>query len=366
MKKPRVVLVVRRAEGGILTHVQQLLAGLQHEFTCTVACPPEAAGHYLDIAGDVLPVPLLNSFHPLKDAKTVKILYSYLAARKASLVHAHGFKAGLVARPAAMLAGVPCLVTIHGDFAGAGTRKTGKAYYLAERLLSCTTARYIAVSHWLAGSLSESCGIRREKITVIPNGIDITEFAGRPLESRERLVGTVARLAPQKGVEYFIRAAAILVKEFPELAFWVVGDGPLLAPLQETARQLGIGDRVVFAGRRNDVPEILGKLSVYVQPSLSEGQGLAVLEAMAAGCPVVAANTGGLKEVVIHGENGLLAAPGDSGELAFLVSQLLRDRGLAARLCAGAKRTVSGYNRQKMLADTLALYRSVMKGGTFY
>lgn len=364
MEKPRIVLVVRRAEGGIVTHVKQLLDALNQEYYTAVACPPETAGHFAGLAGEALPVSLRDTFHPATDARAVKMLYSYMAAKKASLVHAHGFKAGLVARPAARLARVPCLVTVHGDFVEAGKCKAGKVYYLAERMLSRLTARYIAVSNWLAESLVETCGISRDKITVIPNGIDLAALANnRPPGEREWLVGTVARLAPQKGVDFFLRASAILAAEFPDLRFLVVGDGPLMSQLKELARQLGISERVVFTGQRDNVPALLGKLSVYVQPSLSEGQGLAVLEAMAAGCPVVATRAGGLKEVVVHGENGLLATPGDSRELAFFVAQLLRNPGLAARLGERAKLSLGRYSRDKMLADTLHLYRSVVKGG---
>jgi glycosyltransferase involved in cell wall biosynthesis len=367
MSKPRILQIVRPVEGGILVHLKNLLEHLAADFDFTVACPKELAAELHNTGADILPLPLVSGVDFYRDIRVVGDLAKIIRSGNFVLLHAHGFKAGLVARPAARMGRVPCLVTVHNDFAGAKAARLRPLYYAAERWLSRWTAGYVTVSRWLAAELADECGVRG-RIAVIPNGIILSgwnqgERCGFTLAGRQPLVGTVARLAPQKGVEFFIRAAARLAANYPELRFLVVGDGPLRPGLESLAGELGLGGRLFFMGHRTDVASILSCLSVFVQPSLSEGQGITVLEAMAAGCPVVASAVGGLREVIRHGENGLLVEAGSADTLAEAVGALLDDKTLAGALAKKALCDVREYDISAMLERTRDLYQAVMEGG---
>jgi glycosyltransferase involved in cell wall biosynthesis len=130
-------------------------------------------------------------------------------------------------------------------------------------------------------------------------------------------------LSPEKGVEFFVEATNEIAKVMPNARFWIVGDGPLRGELERRA-----GDAVHFLGARDDVPELLHAMDVFVMPSLEEAFGIAVVEAMACGLPVVATNVGGLPEVVADKNTGLLVPPRDAGALASAVVKLANDESL--------------------------------------
>lgn len=370
MGRPRVLTVVRPVEGGIRVHVKNLLENLSSEFNFCVVCPPDLADNFSGLAAEIFPVAMGKGLNLARDLAAVYSITGKLRRETFDLVHAHGFKAGFVARPAARACRVPLLVTVHNDFAHANASRLRPLYLVTERLFSRWTTGYITVSAWLAEELQVSCGIKPGQIVLIPNGI--ARMAGDMLLAEElpfprdiQLVGTVARLAPQKGVEYFIRAAAELHRQYPDVGFVIVGDGPLRGQLEILANELELEGRLIFTGYRRDVPAILDRMHIFVQPSLSEGQGITVLEAMASGCPVIASATGGLKELIRHGENGLLTEPGDAGQLADAVRSLLDDNEFAEILAKQAAIIAEGYDIRNMLENTRNTYYHVMKGGTF-
>jgi glycosyltransferase involved in cell wall biosynthesis len=187
---------------------------------------------------------------------------------------------------------------------------------------------------------------------VVALGIDLDRFDGATpaLPAGERpLVGNVARLAPQKDHRTLIAAARLV----PEADFVVAGDGPLRADLE----QLAAGTRLRFLGARDDVPELLASFGVFAFPSLFEGLCLAVIEAQAAGVPVVATPVGGIRETVVDGETGLLVPTGDPPALAAAIRRLLEDRVAAEAMAAEAKRRVrERFSIERMVDETLRLY----------
>jgi glycosyltransferase involved in cell wall biosynthesis len=187
---------------------------------------------------------------------------------------------------------------------------------------------------------------------VVALGIDLDRFDGATpaLPAGERpLVGNVARLAPQKDHRTLVAAARLV----PEADFVVAGDGPQRAVLE----QLAAGTRVRFLGARDDVPELLASFAVFAFPSLFEGLCLAVIEAQAAGVPVVATPVGGIRETVVDGETGLLVPTGDPPALAAAIRRLLEDRVAAEAMAAEAKRRVrERFSIERMVDETLRLY----------
>ena len=205
-------------------------------------------------------------------------------------------------------------------------------------------------------SESDRAGDGRSGLTthVVYYGIDLERFrSAEPALSREgRVVGTVARLVPQKGLLDLIAAAPIVAAGQPDVRFVVAGDGPQRAELEAAA-----DGRFLFTGWRDDVPELLASFDVYALPSRFEGLCYAVIEAQAAGVPVVATPVGGVRENVVDGETGLLARPGDPESLARGINRLLDDPDLARRLADKARRRVfERYDVRRMVAETIALY----------
>jgi glycosyltransferase involved in cell wall biosynthesis len=198
----------------------------------------------------------------------------------------------------------------------------------------------------------------RSRSHTIELGIDLQRFAAGTRVLDGRIVGNVARLAEQKGHRDLVAAAVQVLERHPDVRFVVAGDGELRAELQELARPLG--DRFVFLGDRDDVPDLLASFEVFAYPSHFEGLCVAVIEAQAAGVPVVATPVGGIPENVVEGESGIVVPPGDPDALAAAISRLLDDPDLARALAERARpRVLERYTRERMVERTLALYDSM-------
>jgi glycosyltransferase involved in cell wall biosynthesis len=174
------------------------------------------------------------------------------------------------------------------------------------------------------------------------------------------IIGTVGRLVPIKGHTWLVRAVARVLVEFPQTCVVLVGDGPLLGELKDLAAELGISPHVVFLGTRHDIPECLAVLDLFVLPSLNEGMGRALLEAMAVGCPVVATRVGGIPDIVADGTTGLLVPPRDDRALAEAILTLLWDPSRRAAYGEAARRHVDGrFDVETMVRNIERLYDEV-------
>ncbi len=172
------------------------------------------------------------------------------------------------------------------------------------------------------------------------------------------LIGRIARLQPEKGMEVFLTAAARVLPLFPGARFLVVGDGPLRGELEALARSLGLKEHAHFLGFRSDVPALMKLLDVLVVSSLSDGAPLVVLEAMEAEVPVVASAVGGVPDQIRHEEEGLLVPPSDPAALGDALLRLLRDPGFARRLGeAGRRRAASEFGYEAMVRKVETVYR---------
>lgn len=190
-------------------------------------------------------------------------------------------------------------------------------------------------------------------------GIDVARYAaGTPSLPKEGpLVGAICRLAEQKGLRYLVEAAPVVLARHPRTRFAIVGEGELRGGLERQVRDADLEDAFLFTGARDDVPDVLASLDVFVLPSLFEGLPHSVLEAQAAGVPVVGTPSGGTEEVVITGETGILVPIGDARALAAGIVALLDDPEEAARLAAEAKRRVhERYTVEHLAEQARALY----------
>jgi glycosyltransferase involved in cell wall biosynthesis len=225
-------------------------------------------------------------------------------------------------------------------------------------LIAARVGRCIAVSRDIARRLADGLHWRADKIEVIHNAVQ-TERFGSPADPTLRaslaggdspIVLSVARLDPQKGHDVLLRAVA----ETPGVMLVLAGDGPERERLEALVSELGLRRRVLFLGRRSDVPELLAVSDVFVLPSLFEGSSLAVLEAMAAMRPVVATAIGGTDELIVDGESGLLVPPADPRALATVLRRVLADRRLRTSLGQKARDRVEQRFSAAAMAERVA------------
>jgi glycosyltransferase involved in cell wall biosynthesis len=205
-------------------------------------------------------------------------------------------------------------------------------------------------------AIADDAGIRA---LVVHPGVDLVPV---PASSGNRAaIGTVGRLEPVKRLDRLISAAAKLRPRFPSLRVLIAGDGASRPDLERLARDLSLGDAVEFAGWRDDVANFHRELGVFCVPSEHEGFGLAALEAMASGLPVVASRVGGLPELVEDGRTGFLVPAGDVDALADRIGRLLDDGELRARMGAAATRAVEErFTTDRMVRGIEAVYRAVL------
>jgi len=242
----------------------------------------------------------------------------------------------------------------------------------ADRALARWTDRAIAVSGSTRDFLVRERHVPAERVRVIWNGAPLLEFApvsrdrahevraalGLPREAR--VVGTIGRLNEQKGHRYLLEAAPAVLRAHPDARFLIVGDGDLAEPLRRQAQALGLADRLVFAGHRGNVPEMLGAIDVLCLPSLYEGTPLALFEAMAAGKAIVASAVDGCAEVLVDGTTGLLVPPRDPAALSEAVVRALAEPGLLERLEKAAHQASRDYDIDTTVRRIESLYDEVL------
>lgn len=210
-----------------------------------------------------------------------------------------------------------------------------------------------------------TAGVERRRIRLIHSGIDPSRFAADepqwPAVNDVPTVGCLAVLEERKGIEYLLAAASQLQAQGVRLKWLIGGTGALGEKLQRQAQTLGLGDCLKFLGFVAKPEEFLRAIDIFVMPSLFEGLGVAALEAMAAGKPVVASRVGGLAESVLDGETGFLVAPRDSGAIAGAVVKLINDAPLARRMGAqGRQRALEHFTLEQMAARNEAYYYELL------
>jgi glycosyltransferase involved in cell wall biosynthesis len=245
-------------------------------------------------------------------------------------------------------------------------------YRLLYRLMADEVGGFIAVSDEARESIVKQIGPIRNRVITIPNGVDVKRYE-RPgdkaalchqlgLEANSRLVATVGRLTVPKGHCYLIDAATTILSAHPDTHFLFIGDGELKDELQSQVQKVGLSRHVHFLGNRDDVPDLLAAVDLFVLPSLWEGLSIALLEAMAAAKPIVATAVSGTTQVMISGETGLVAPPRDSRALADAIIQLLSDPAQAWAMGQAAKHHVTvNFGAQKQANEHLALYHSLLQ-----
>jgi glycosyltransferase involved in cell wall biosynthesis len=298
-------------------------------------------------------------------------LWKILKARKPDIVHTHLLHADLFGIPAARAAGVPVVVTSrHNDNA---FRRRPPIKQMNRSLWQMLDAG-IAISQAIARFCMEVEGAPADKIHTIYYGLDperwLVDVKGaRAVLRRELnmgrhdlLVGMVCRLIEQKGVTFGLKAFDRVAEKYPNAHIVVAGEGPLREALENQARWMVASERVHFLGWRPDTSFLLAALDILLAPSLWEGFGLVLLEAMAQAIPIIASDVSAIPEIVVHAGTGLLVPPRDVGALAEALDLLLGDKALRRHLgLMGQDRLEQRFTAARMIGETMALYEQLLR-----
>ncbi|MGA8677545.1 MAG: glycosyltransferase family 4 protein, partial [Candidatus Acidiferrales bacterium] len=305
---------------------------------CLLRCGP-----LLDQVGDITEFPLGGSFLTWQAWRSRFNLIRYLRTKRIDVVHSFDFYTNLMLLPLARLVRVPVIVGSHRQLGDLLTPMQFRAQLAAFRFCD----RIVCNSKAAAERLTLR-GVPTNKLVIIPNGLAKEAFEpAQPVLPRVNgvvRVGMIARMnVPYKKQDAFLRAAARVCQQCPEAEFVLVGDGHYRPQFEELAAKLGLGSRVKFLGERNDIPAVLAGLDIIALPSSSESLPNVILEAMAAGVAVVAADVGGIPEIVEHEKTGLLTAPDSDLGLSSAIERFIKQPSLRtecaqrARECAASR-----------------------------
>ena len=375
----RVVQLTQRfppAIGGVESHVYHLAMGLAKADVPTEVFTTDLQRDtpFQRLNGDSLSLPfpvrrfrvtrLADVPHGLGIVAPSMALAALQATPDVFHAHSYGYFPTFAGRFAEFMRGIPLVVTPHSDPGGATTSKR-----LFDRVVPPLTirraSRVIALTSVEAENLVR-LGVPSDRIRIIPNGVDLKEFAGLPPrrpngDTTELLF--VGRCYPrQKGLEYLVKALPFL-RSRESIRLTIVGeDWGGVAMLQSLARALGVERQIAFRGAlpRDEVIQAYASADIFVLPSLFEPFGIVLLEAMAAGLPVVASAVGGIVDVVADGKTGLLVPPGKPMALAAGLEQLISDSSLRARMAEEARRRVSGYSWDLIVPRIVEVYREAI------
>jgi glycosyltransferase involved in cell wall biosynthesis len=299
------------------------------------------------------------------DGIAISKLALAMKRKKCRLIHCHDAHSAAIGAAAAALAKVPLRVMSRRVDFPLKSNALSRMKYLKD------VDAIIAISEGVRDVLLEG-GIPPDRIAVIPSGIDFSvyeypasrDYLRKELAFKENdyLVGIIAHLADHKGHKYLIEATKILKDEAPRIKLVIVGEGPLRLDLDNQVARSGIDDMVFFLGFREDVPQILASLDLFVLSSIKEGLGSILLDAMASSLPIVATRAGGIPEVVKNGKTGILVPPGDAAALAEAILRLYLDKGIAAQMSkAGHDAVLQKFSAKAMAGRVIDLYENLAK-----
>ena len=303
----------------------------------------------------------------------------YAQVGEFDLIHAHDWLVAFAAASLKRMRKTPLLATIHATERGRGRGNLGgeisHAINGTEWWLTYEAWRVITCSQFMTDEVKRYFNLSLDKIDIVPNGvdaapfdeldnIDLTEFRARWAQPNERIVFNVGRVVQEKGAHLIVEAAPRVLAQMPNVKFIIAGTGSMVEQLKRRARELGVSDKVIVAGFISDPDRnrLLKVADAAVFPSLYEPFGIVALEAMAARCPVIVSQVGGLKEVVKHDVTGVTIYPDDAGSLGWGVLHTLGDLPGARARAAKAYRIVKDeFNWDRIAEQTIEVYERIVR-----
>ncbi len=352
--------------GGISSYLLSLAKGLKkrgHNIYLA-SSPGELLDEFKCLGVNFIPIPIKTK----SEANFFKILASlfrllpYIKDNHIDIVHSHTRVTQILGCIIKKQSGITHIATCHGFFKNR----------LSRRLFPCWGDKVIAISEQVEEHLIRDFGLKKEKIKVVHNGIDINKFTVNSLqfraEAKEKfglkpgpVAGIVARLSDVKGHVYLIQAMKEVLVRFPDAQLLIVGEGKMKNNLLKLTRQLNLENSTYFLSNVIDTREVLSAMDVFVMPSLKEGLGLGLMEAMAAGLAVAGSDVGGIKSLIQDGENGILVKPADKSDIAKAISELFSDSGKRESLGIKARDFIKNkFSLEKMVIQTEEVYRECL------
>lgn len=380
-----------RIIGGLGTHVHQLAVNLArlgvnvHVITKDAPDAPdyeEAEGvhiHRVPLYPPEIPqeewVPWTLQFNVALLERAITLINERIG--NVHVLHAHDWLVGHAAIALKHAYRIPLVATIHateyGRHQGNLPEGMSRLIHQIEWWLTFESVRTICCSNYMRDEVVRIFELPQDKVDVIPNGIEYDLFKIDPeserirrqfIEPDKRMVFFVGRLVYEKGVQTVIEAMPRVLEEVPDLRFLVAGTGPHVRALQAMIDEFGMSEKIKLLGfvDANNLVKFYKCADLTVVPSLYEPFGMVTLEAMVAGCPVIVADTGGLKEIVVHEETGLCFKPGNSESLAQAMIRVLKNEDLAGRLTSDAMNLVGEkYNWNRIASHTMEIYERSIK-----
>ena len=325
----------------------------------------------------VIAIPsLVRRIDPIRDIIALWSLWRLMIREKPTVVHTHTSKAGILGRLAARLAGVPFIVhTTHGHvFYGHFNPLVTRLFLLMETFFASFTAKMVALTEGERNDFIRYAVCKPEKLVTIHSGVEIDRFRNARVDRKKKkialglnpnrqVVGTVGWLLPIKGPMYLLKAMDQVWHRCKAAELVFVGKGQLEQDLKNEALRMGVSEKVKFLGWRDDIHEIIPTFDVFVLPSLNEGMGRVLVEAMASGRPIVASRTGGIPDLVVHEQTGLLVSPADESGLADAIHRILNDPEKAKIMGQKGKDRSKRFSVASMVAELDALYTDLINNG---
>ncbi|KGM43136.1 hypothetical protein JY97_09335 [Alkalispirochaeta odontotermitis] len=317
---------------------------------------------------------LLRRISPVNDIRALYDLVRIIKIEKPDIVHTHTSKAGILGRMAAILTKAPYIVhTPHGHvFYGHFGRAFSWIFLRLERLFAPLTDRVVALTDGESRDYTDLNVYPEDKLVQIHSGVAIERFKLQSICAVEKkrslgltengsVVGFIGWLLPIKGPMHLLRAMEDVWQYHNDTILVFIGKGGLWVDLKAEACKNRANGRVHFLGWRNDVHEIMPIFDIFVLPSLNEGMGRVLVEAMAAGKPIVASDVGGIPDLVKHDYNGLLVAPGDEEELAASIKQLINDPKKAKIMGQRGRELCNQFSLEAMVEKIDNLYQELLE-----
>lgn len=354
-----------------------LVCGLSQESNMT-GSEREAVDRQIDSAraNGVKIVPLnslVRRISPLHDIRALYDIVRIIKTEKPDVVHTHTSKAGILGRLAAKTAKVPIIIhTPHGHvFSGHFGPFLSRLFLWIERLFAPLTDLVVALSDGEIRDYKDFNIYSREKLVKIHSGVDIEKFRQVPVRAFEKkrslglnqkspVIGFIGWLLPIKGPMHLLKAMEDVWQDYDDTILLFVGKGDLDLDLRSEALKISANGRVRFLGWRNDIDEIMPLFDIFVLPSFNEGMGRVLVEAMAAGKPIVASNVGGIPDLVQDNINGLLVPPGDAKALAAGIRQLIDDPGKAKLMGQCGRERCHQFSLETMIGKIDNLYADLL------
>ena len=389
MKQTKILRIIARLNiGGPAIHTILLsdeLKRLGYETVLVKGSEGEKEGNMMDLADSrgIKPVvvpELGREIGLINDIRAFLKLYKLIKKEQPDIVHTHTAKAGTLGRITAWLAGVPIIIhTFHGHvLTGYFGRLKSWCFIQIEKVLARISTRLITLSDKLKEELVGMGIGNHDRFEVIPLGLDLKPFLNSSehkgefrnefgLSGDAVLIGIIGRLVPIKGHRLFLEAARSVISEFgirnSELKFVIVGDGELRKELESYAEELGVAENVIFTGFRRDLPVIYADLDIVSLTSFNEGTPVSIIEAMASGKPVVAADVGGVSSLVKDSITGLLVRPGDTRSLTESLLWMVEKPEMREKMGAeGQRRIYPSHDISQLVENIGLLYSSLLRG----